>query len=185
MMASVPTDSVRTRAVGLFRLLRDFAEHGSRAVRDWNNYDKVLWLADVPRSPGHYCRSWGQDPELDPITWLEVRGHAEPHCPLYPSSMEPWLATGFPFGDDDPPQLRQEIQRERPGDPGDRELLRLTDHPEIEGRWNKYLESAWLPWATKHQDWFKHHLVYSKLFEIFQAQQREGEHMKPSSHSGF
>jgi len=52
---------------------------------------------------------------------------------------------------------------------------RLEDFPEVEEKWNQYLEEQWLPWFEDHNAWQRVHDVYSKLFAIHQQQLRLGE----------
>ena len=51
----------------------------------------------------------------------------------------------------------------------------LTDHPDVNGRWEKYLDEKWRPWALEDRRRRVLQRVYDELFSIHQTQQRLGE----------
>lgn len=170
----------RKTALGIFRLLREFAEHSSRPVLDVDRYDDALWWHTLPRTPACYCRGRAGTEERAPETWLEVRKEAEPHCPKPPAGCLPWLAQEFPFSDEAPPGLLARIPDpsaapDEPFEPQDQAFLYLEKHRKVDRQWASYLEGPWQQWAQVHRKWRAHHQVYATLFRMRQALQREGE----------
>jgi len=69
-----PGDPVRDRAVRLFAFLREMTLLRTKVIQSFEQYDSVIWLADIPREPGCHCAAWGTGatPEEN-TTWIEVR----------------------------------------------------------------------------------------------------------------
>ena len=67
----------RDRAVRLFTYLKELTELRSSTIRTLESYDKVIWLADLPRYRGCYSASWfgaRSEEQGDERTqkWIEV-----------------------------------------------------------------------------------------------------------------
>ena len=180
---SSQVDDVRERAIGFFRLLRDFAQSRQSLIRQVEDYPDHLWLYELPYSSDCYTRANGPSEERSEELWVEVRQKPEPRCPDVPECVKPWIKTDFPFGSnpDDEPEVFERIPFVNHGSYDSTSELdgpeydELENHTNIVRTWDEYLVEQWLPWTERHQEWQKHHAVYARLFSIHQAQLREGE----------
>jgi very-short-patch-repair endonuclease/Cdc6-like AAA superfamily ATPase len=55
------------------------------------------------------------------------------------------------------------------------ELVKLSDHPEIQEEWEKYVERTWKPWAETARPFLPVRRLYDQLFEIHHALEKEAE----------
>jgi integrase len=172
------------KAVRLLDYLLKLATQRTKLIRDIAEYEKVLWISDVPHQPNCYTQAWGRDEEHDPDEWLEVQNRPEPEVPAVPAQCKDWVNRESLRNKNDLPQLFPEITRQiqnpdwREGSDQPETIPhteRLEDHPDIQRAWERYLEDKWLPWTEKHNAWEKVHKVYSSLFAIHQEQLRRGE----------
>ncbi|MGH2562454.1 MAG: AAA domain-containing protein, partial [Thermomicrobiales bacterium] len=192
----------RDRAVSLFTYLKELSVLRTKAIRTWEQYDKVLWFADVPEEPGFHCAAWFRDAETDNETWIEAhKPRPRPAPPDPPEPVIPWLVDVLQVSDSslEVPELHTSIPIEPlPSSEGDVEnqtipaesageetadevgnqeehYTELTDHPEIAERWERYLQYQWQPWAEEDRRLHAAQTVYTDLFSIYQRQQRLGE----------
>lgn len=75
---------VRDKAVRLFTYLKELTELRSDVRRDCDEYDQVVWWAEIPREKECCCAAWdlGRDAAYD--DWLRVErprrgGRQRPH----------------------------------------------------------------------------------------------------------
>ena len=61
------------KVVRLVDYLLRLATLRTKLIRDVEEYDKVLWVSDVPHERGCFTQAWGRDEEHDPDEWLEVQ----------------------------------------------------------------------------------------------------------------
>ncbi len=156
----------------------------TKLIRDIADYEKVLWVSNVPHERECFTQAWGRDKEHDPDEWMEVQNRREPELPSVPAQCKDWVRFRSLRNKGDLPELLSEITREVPNpdwyeDSDQPETIpyteRLEDHPETQKAWERYVEDKWLPWTEEHSEWEKVHKVYSELFAIHQAQLRLGE----------
>ncbi|MDF0677547.1 MAG: AAA domain-containing protein [Nitrospira sp.] len=156
----------------------------SKLIRDIAEYEKVLWISDVPHERGCFTQAWGHDEEHEPDEWLEVQQRREPELPAVPAQCKDWVKRSSLRNKNDLPDLLPEITRQilnpawhegsdQPETITHTELL--ADHPEVREAWDRYIEDEWFPWTEEHNAWEKVHKVYSTLFAIYQEQLRIGE----------
>jgi len=178
------TQSPNEKAVRLLDYLLRLTSLRTKLIRDVNEYEKVLWLSDVPRERGCFTQAWGRDEEHEPDEWLEVQSRREPELPTVPAQCKEWLNHSALRHKDDLPELLPEITRQIQNpdwyEGSDQpetipHTERLEDHPDIQQAWDRYVEDKWLPWTEDHNAWEKVHKVYSSLFAIHQEQLRLGE----------
>lgn len=172
------------KVIRLVDYLTRLASLRAKLIRDIAEYEKVLWVSDVPHERGCYTQAWGYDEEHEPDEWLEVQNRREPALPIVPAQCKDWVNPSALRNKSDSPELLPEITREvqnpdwREGS-GQPEIVRrterLADHPEIQREWHRYVEDKWRPWTEEHNAWEKVHKVYSALFAIHQEQLRLGE----------
>ena len=190
MEISVPSndrqkqDPALQKAIRLLNYLTGVARLRTKLIRDLAEYQKVVWLSNVPHERGCFTRAWQRDQEHEPDEWLEVQNWREPEVPSVPPQCEDWVDESALRKKSDLPELLAEIVREVPNpnwcEGSDQPETfprseRLVDHPEIQEEWSGYVEGKWLPWTTEHNVWEKVHSVYSDLFAIHQQQLRLGE----------
>ncbi len=156
----------------------------SKLIRDIAEYEKVLWISDVPHEQGCFTQAWGRDEEHEPDEWLEVQNRREPELPAVPAQCKDWVEQPSLRNKNDLPDLLSEIARQiqnpdwregsdRPETIPYTELL--GDHPEVRQAWDRYIEDKWFPWTEEHSAWERVYKVYSALFAIHQEQLRLGE----------
>ena len=57
----------------------------AKLIRDIAEYEKVLWVSNVPHERGCFTQAWGRDEEHEPDEWLEVQNRREPELPVVPA----------------------------------------------------------------------------------------------------
>jgi len=172
------------KAIRIVDYLLRLATLRTKLIRDIDEYEKVLWVSDVPHERGCYTLAWGRDEEHEPDEWLEVQNRREPELPAVPSSCKDWVNPSTLRNKNDLPELLPQITRQIQN-PDWREgsdqletiphTERLEDHPEVQQAWDRYVYDKWWPWMEEHNAWEKVHKVYSTLFAIHQSQLRLGE----------
>jgi hypothetical protein len=181
-VAENPAERVaRHNARDLFTFLKEFTELRMRAVRSIDQYEKVLWLSDVPREKGCFCAAWdgGDEEGQHGETWLEIgKPRLFPPPPPRPL-LEPWLiAEQITDSARDVPEIREEISVRGEGGDGEErpfERRRIEDFPQIREIWAKYVEDQWRPWAEVDKRLKRVQQVYTDFFSVYQRQQRLGE----------
>lgn len=172
------------KAVRLVEYLLGLASLRTKLIRDITDYERVLWLKDIPRQKGCFTQAWGRDEDFDSDIWVEIQNRREPEPPSIPDQCKDWVDKDALRNKNDLPEQRQEITRQirnpaRLEGPDQPEFIhrteRLTDHPEVWKAWDRYVEERWLPWVEDHNAWESVHRVYSSLFAIHQEQLRLGE----------
>ncbi len=172
------------KVVRLVDYLLRLATLRTKLIRDIAEYEKVLWVSNVPHERGCFTQAWGRDEEHEPDEWLEVQNRREPELPAVPPPCKDWVNLSALRNKNHLPELIPEITRQIPN-PDWREgsdepeniprTERLEDHPEVQQAWDRYVEAKWPPWMEEHNAWEKVHKVYSEHFAIHQSQLRLGE----------
>lgn len=156
----------------------------SRLIRDIAEYEKVLWISDVPHERGCFTQAWGRDEEREPDEWLEVQNRREPALPTVPAQCKDWVDQSSLRNKNDLPDLLPERTRQiqnpdwREGSDQPETIPHtelLVDHPEVRQAWDRYVQDKWFPWTEEHSAWERVHKIYSALFAIYQEQLRLGE----------
>ncbi len=170
--------------VRLIDYLTRLAQLRTKLIRDIAEYEKVIWISDVPQERGCFTQAWGREEEHDPDEWLEVQGRREPELPAVPSQCKDWVKLSELRNKNDLPELMLEITREiqnpdwREGSDQPETIPHielLGDHPEVRQTWDQYVENKWFPWREQHNLWERVQKVYSALFATHQEQLRLGE----------
>ncbi len=169
----------RARATALYTFLKEFTELRTKTIRDVEEYEDVLWFSDVPREPECSCAAWlrGNEREVADV-WLEVRQPRLVAAPNPSKELGPWLELGqIADSSLEMPELRKEIAVRIHDTTGEDRFERrlLSDNPGIKSLWEKYVEVSWWPWAEADRRAQATQRVYTKLFSIYQKQQRLGE----------
>ncbi len=172
---------VRDKAVRLFTYLKELTELRSDVRRNCDDYDQVVWWAEIPREKECYCAAWdlGRDAAYD--DWLRVERPHRRRPPTAPSLLLPWLSErDIADASQDAPQLRNSIVEESSVTDfatGDHEtaVCRLEDCPAIKQQWELYVENHWRPWAVEERRLQPIQSIYNELFAAYQNQERMGE----------
>ena len=181
-MSNIPDKETRDKLVRLFTFLREFSELRMKTIRNLEQYDKVLWFHEIPRESGCYCIAWDNtEAQEESDVWLEIKKPRLKPPPQLPEKLKPWLDPNeVRDSSKEFPQLRKRISVTQPAaggvEPTGRLAFReLVDFPEITEIWENYVEKEWRMWAQKDRRLQKIQAVYTKLFSIYQKQQRLGE----------
>ncbi len=172
------------KALRLIEYLLNLASLRNKLRRDVAEYNKVLWLSDIPKQKNCFTQAWGKDQEYSSDIWIEVQNRKEPELPSIPNKCEGWIEKSSLRRKEDLPELKSERNYEiknplwKEGN-NQNEYINITenieDHPEVQKEWENYLEESWLPWVENHNSWERVHKIYSELFTIHQEQLRLGE----------
>ncbi|NQT53611.1 AAA family ATPase, partial [bacterium] len=142
----------------LFTYLRELAKLRGKVVREYRQYDGVVWFSSIPTDRGCFTAFCDQEKAEKTGVWLEVARppiKAPPPVPdllrRYVEGVDLWDAGVLP---------------EIPGED-------LT--PEYLAAWEEYCENDWLPWAAKYEALMPAHRVYVSLYAIYQQLKREAE----------
>ncbi|HCU35808.1 MAG TPA: hypothetical protein DGT21_10240 [Armatimonadetes bacterium] len=175
-------DLNRDRAIRLFRFLTELAELRTNKVRDIEQYDRVIWLQDIPKEDGCYCIAWPEADVSSGEVWLEVSRPSLPDPPDTPVLLRPWLDTEDVRNSElDLPTLREEIvvrpdsALENSGQGAELHVQRLEDNPDVERAWEDWVDRSWWPWAQTDRPLQAVRRVYQRLFATYQQQDRMGE----------
>jgi len=168
------------KIVRLVDYLLRLATLRTKLIRDIAEYEKVLWVSDVPPERGCFTQAWGRDEEHEPDEWLEVQNRREPELPAAPPPCKDWVNLSSLRNKNDLPEITRQIQNPKWREDSDQpetipHIERLEDHPEVQQAWDRYVEDKWSPWTKEHNVWERVHKVYSTLFAIHQEQLRLGE----------
>ncbi len=164
----------------LARYLREFVLHRTTAVRDIDNYDTVLWFADIPQEAN--CRSgvWADDREPDDA-WLEVEKQAFEPAPELPEIAIPWVdEQALKRATPEIPPLHASISvpdEEAELAEGETPPLvdrALVDHPEVQAAYDEYRPS-WEAWSTEYRRRETIQEVYAELFRLRTQVLKQGE----------
>lgn len=154
------------RAARLFRYLRDLSELRTRAVRDIDAYEQVVWFGGFPSGFGGSVFEETEVEEDEPsvATWLTMERVALPKFPEPPASLAPWI----------PAQTRGRSDLEMPGieDP---EGLDQELPEELSIEFDEYLANHWIPWAKQHRQLLPAYRFYSALFAMSERRRSLGE----------
>src|SRR5260221_1493922 len=104
--AGTPKES---KALRLARYLKEFVGLRSTTVRDVDQYETVLWFADMPQDSDCQSSAWNDTFESG-AAWLEVRKQQFPKLPEPPGAILPWIdPQALRRATDEIPQLRPTI----------------------------------------------------------------------------
>ena len=184
------SEELKDKAIRLINYLAEIEHMKSKVVRNIDDYQNVLWLSHIPKDL-EYCftRAWGKNEEYDEDIWIEVKKYREPVLEGIPRKCEQWIDRMTLNNTRDIPELLPSIiikeKIKNPDvDPENPEIdefinvnktIYLRDYPEVSKLWEQFVEQKWFAWAELHQKWESVQKVYTKLFSIYQEQQKLGE----------
>ncbi len=150
-------DSSLDRAVRLFRFLQEVQKLRNRPVRSVENYEKVIWLGDIPADPAvEVCRCEPETDSFEPLLTID-RVLSEP-APEPPELVAEWL------GDVD---VADPESDPRPMEPGVTEggVARFGDDPGLVASYNGW-RGEWDRWASIEVVALRIRELYADIFKI-------------------
>jgi len=147
-------------AKSLFRFLAEVKKLSSPTIRDYDNYDQIIWVSDIPREKGCFTKAWeliGQPADTSADNWVEI---AKPNLiapPELPDSLDLFV-------------VEQEWRNSATEQPSlikvSRELLirhflpdediepefenqSINDHEDVFAAYVDYVDSQWSVWAKQ------------------------------------
>ena len=176
---------VRDRSIRLFTFLKELTELRGRTIRNYDQYEKLVWLQEIPRYQGCHCIAWKAMPDEEVSdVWVEVHQPRFKKVPELPSHLKDWVDPHeLENSTLESPTLRERIvitkqppQAEVGSDPHEgTEIVELTSEPGLPPLFERYIKEKWVSWAEEDRKLRKVQQVYSDLFAIYQKQQRLGE----------
>jgi len=100
------------KAIRLVEYLTRLASLRTKLIRDISDYEKVLWIKDIPKQKGCFTQAWGRDEDYDSDVWVEVQNRREPELPSVPEDCEDWIGKDTLRNKDEIPELLPEITRQ-------------------------------------------------------------------------
>lgn len=174
-------NAVRSRAVRLFTYLKELMELRSEVKRSCEEYDQVVWWAEIPREKECYCVAWDIGREAAYEDWIRVKRPRRKKPPLPPESLAPWLSEREVSDSSlEAPRLKQAVVEET-RDPDSQStsapetVKRLEECPAILRQWELYVQNHWIPWAQEDRRLLNVQAIYNELFATYQKQERLGE----------
>ncbi|MHB0857615.1 MAG: AAA domain-containing protein [Anaerolineae bacterium] len=179
--------AVESRTIRFVDYLIRLAALRDQPMRDIDQCTNVLWISDIPRQKGCFAQAWGRDEDFDSDVWVQIQSRREPEVPMVPSACRDWIEESALKDNSDLPSLIPQITIQRRDPSWDEESdlpefishsEQISDHPEVQEAWERYLEGQWLPWDEEHRTWESIHRSYASLFEIHQELLRRGEELE-------
>ncbi len=179
---------LQQRAINLFTFLREVVALRSKIVRSLDNYEQVVWLADIPREPECHCVAWNPAAESDSQTWLEVRKPRLHPPPIPPEQLKPWVNLNKLKDSFQEPRIYERIAaktqdeedtwnsaEDEPASNNGPAFVSLEEQPEIRNLWDDYVAKKWRPWAEADRPKKSVQQIYTDLFSMYQQQKELGE----------
>lgn len=80
------------RSIRLFTFLKELSELRSRTVRNYDQYEHVLWFHEIPRHHSCHCIAWRAVPDDEASdTWVEVYQPRFKRFPDVPILLKGWV----------------------------------------------------------------------------------------------
>jgi len=187
----VEEDEHKDKAIRLFTFLREVTASRTKTVRTLDNYEQVLWIADIPQENECHFVGWNPIAETDSEdTWSEVKKPRMQSQPSLSSELGEWVNPHELKNSGNEPALFERIlidsdleeqeeqvdlPKERMDDIETPQFRELTDHPQIQALGEEYLTHKWRPWAEIDRRKQKIHRLYTDLFTLYQQQNELGE----------
>lgn len=176
------SDVVREKSIRLFNYLKELTELRFEVQRNCENYEDVIWWADIPKEKECYCAAWDLHKEPTFDAWVRIERPRRKRPPAPSAQLKEWL-NEREINDSslDAPSLKETIitaVKPMPGgepEEGETVVKKLSDHPAISKQWELYVENEWWPWAAEDRRLLSVQDVYTDLFSVYQKHKRLGE----------
>ena len=83
---------IRDKAIRLFNYLKELTELRFDVQRNCDNYEDVIWWAEIPREKECYCVAWDLHKESAFDAWIRVERPRRKRPPLPSAQLREWLA---------------------------------------------------------------------------------------------
>ncbi|MFH1141979.1 MAG: hypothetical protein V1724_10065 [Chloroflexota bacterium] len=170
-------DVERQKAIQLFSYLRELALLRTRkiiSIDQKDQYEEVLWLNDIPKEPSCFTAAW--EPDEEPETWVQI---TKPQFLSYPTpSTELALCLDERQLRDSScamPDLKQIPSPQETIPSGSGSIVVPPDQTAMREIWERYVQEQWWPWAERDKKAREVQSIYTRLFSMYQKQQRLGE----------
>lgn len=157
-------DKLVSVAKNVFRYLAEVKALQSPTIRTYKEYETLIWLNDIPREDGCYCKVWellGEPAEDDGSdAWIRVKKPQLISPPELPDGIDlfvnlvEWRNSSL-----DQPSLK-EVSREQllrhflpdeDQDP-DVEQLQINENEDVFEEYVRYVDEEWQPWASAQRE---------------------------------
>lgn len=157
-------ENVVQNAKNLFRYLAEIKALQSPSIRDYREYEKVIWLSDIPREEGCFCKAWalfGEPGEDDGSgAWISVRKPNLTPPPELPDGIDSFVNLNeWRDSSKAQPSLkepsREELVRHFLSDEDiepDVEEWHIDENEDIFEEYVRYVDEEWRPWALKNRE---------------------------------
>ena len=85
------SDLFKDRAKDVFRFLTEVKRLASPTISDFESYEHVIWLSDIPREKGCFTKAWeviGQPSEETKGAWIQIEKPRLSAPPELPDGLE-------------------------------------------------------------------------------------------------
>jgi very-short-patch-repair endonuclease len=157
-IASEYDDTEIGRAKSLFRFLAEIKKLSSPAIRDFDSYEQVVWISDIPRERGCYTKVWeliGQPAETSKDCWVEIEKPILSAPPELPDSLDLFVVESeWRDSSCESPSLLQ-VSREQlirnflPDEDTDLEYqnISINENEDVFESYVEYVDGPWRIWA--------------------------------------
>ena len=174
-------NSCKENAKNIFQFLRELSDLKTKKILDVNNFEKVLWLDQVPKEKETY--SITHRLSLDPSNinnydkWIEIKKPRIPDCPKPPDPIKDWIKESTLNNYLEKPQLFDYILQENLGENAEVFQTKnlLENMPEIQNEFLKFYEEKWQPWVDEKKRLEPIWQRYNDLYEIYHKNKNQGE----------
>ena len=161
--ASDPPNNSAKQAANVFRYLREVKKLQSPPVSDVAKYDQVLWLSDIPRDKGCYCKAWQlirEEDSKERDAWIEIYKPKLQSPPEVPDGLDPFIISGqLEDSSLDEPQLLElsnemlipHFFAEDDALEPRIEELQIDEHEDVFELYITYVEDSWSSWAERRR----------------------------------
>ena len=150
-------------AKNLFRFLAEVKKLSSPVVRDYDNYEQVIWASDIPRYPGCYTKIWeliGQPAEESSDNWIQIAKPRLTAPPELPDSLELFVVEKEWCNSESEQPSLLEVSREQlirhflPDEDLEPEFENhsINNHDEVFTAYVDYVDEHWRPWSEAKKE---------------------------------
>lgn len=160
------------KTVRFFEFLQQIANLRTKSVRSFEDYEKTLWLSDIPNEKGCYTQAWNIEDDNDLSCWIAINNQKEPQLPPIPEECKNWVDFANVENKSEAPKLKEQIIEEldNPAWLEDSTQAKkiinkkyLNGHPQVQSAWDNYLKEKWSVWVELHNRWEKF-IIYTQNY---------------------
>ena len=145
-------------AKNIFRYLAEVKKLSSPSINDYEKYDQVVWINDIPREKGCYTKVWeviGQPTEVSRDSWIEIEKPVLTAPPELPDGLDIFVnEKEWRDSSCEAPSLL-DVSRELlirhflPDEdaPLEYESISINENNHIFSTYAEYVDSHWRPWS--------------------------------------